>query len=233
MVVVSTLSRIASKGAKAVSEASTKILASNMATAQGHYTLPDLPYDYNALEPVISSEIMTLHHTKHHAAYVKNLNAAMDKLEASIASKDLLGQLAVHQAIKFNGGGHTNHSIFWKNLTPVSKYTPPSGQLEQDINGRFGSLENLKKEMNAKTGAIQGSGWGWLAYNKASQGLEIVTKANQDPVEGPYVPLFGIDVWEHAFYLQYKNAKPDYLNAIWQVVNWKDVAQRYEEAKKN
>jgi len=134
---------------------------------------------------------------------------------------------------QFNGGGHLNHSIFWENLCPPSEYAPPEGELATMIDAQFGSLDALQTKMSAATVAVQGSGWGWLGYDKESGALKIATCANQDPLEATtgLVPLFGIDVWEHAYYLDYKNVRPDYVKAIWQIANWKDVAARLSAAK--
>ncbi|CAE6440833.1 unnamed protein product [Rhizoctonia solani] len=191
-------------------------------------TLPDLPYEYKALEPHISEEIMTLHHKKHHQTYaVANLN----KLTGLTDPSSVRQQIGLQSAIKFNGGGHINHSLFWKNLAPASgaggKLKP--GPLSDAINRDFGSLDDLKSEFNTAALAIQGSGWGWYVYNTASKRTEIITTPNQDPVLPPYVPLFGIDMWEHAFYLQYKNVKPDYLSAIWNVINFEEAEKRLNE----
>lgn len=198
------------------------------------FTLPNLPYDYAALEPVISSEIMHLHHQKHHNAYVTNLNAALEKYEEAEKKEDLTSMIAQQPAIRFNGGGHINHSIFWTNLAPKDKGggEPPKGELANHINKQWGSLNGFIEKFNSIAGPVQGSGWGWLGYCKETKNLFIVTCANQDPLEGTQklVPLLGIDVWEHAYYLQYKNARPDYLKAIWQVVNWANVSERYEKA---
>ncbi|GMH33452.1 hypothetical protein BSKO_01286 [Bryopsis sp. KO-2023] len=196
------------------------------------YSLPDLPYDYGALQPHISGEIMELHHKKHHATYVANFNVAMEKHAEAESKGDAAGMIACHSAIKFNGGGHVNHSIFWKNLCPAKDFELPSGELAAAINDQFGSLDNLIAKFNPTTAAVQGSGWGWLGFNKASQKLQIETCANQDPLSTKgLVPLLGIDVWEHAYYLQYKNVRPNYLKAVWSVVNWKDVGERYRAAK--
>lgn len=197
------------------------------------YKLPDLPYDLNALEPVISAEIMSLHYNKHHAAYVANLNKALEQLADAEQKNDIAAQIGLQSAIKFNGGGHVNHSIFWTNLAPESKGggKQPEGPLAEAINKKFGSLDKLIEQLSAKAVAIQGSGWGWLGLNKASGQLEIATCDNQDPlVTKGLVPLFGIDVWEHAYYLQYKNVRADYVKAIWNIVNWKNVAERFSTA---
>lgn len=201
------------------------------AAMRSKHTLPDLPYDYNALEPVISAEIMTLHHSKHHQTYVNNLNVAEEKLADAVAKNDTSSVIALQGALKFNGGGHINHSIFWQNLCPGGS-GEPEGELMAAIQRDFGSFENMKEKLSASTVAVQGSGWGWLGYNKAAKKLQIATCANQDPLEATtgLVPLFGIDVWEHAYYLQYKNVRPDYVKAIYQVANWKDVAERLAKA---
>ncbi|KAF8909636.1 Mn superoxide dismutase [Gymnopilus junonius] len=188
------------------------------------HTLPSLPYAYDALEPYIAEEIMKLHHTKHHQAYVNGLNAAE---EAYAATDSVPKQIALQSALKFNGGGHINHSLFWKNLSPAKEAggkLVAGGALEKALIKEFGSVEDFKKKMNATTGAIQGSGWGWLGYDKNGKKLEIVTTANQDPLLS-HVPIIGIDIWEH-----YKNVKPDYLAAIWNVINFEEAEKRFIEA---
>lgn len=194
------------------------------------HTLPDLPYDYNALEPVISAEIMQLHHSKHHQTYINNLNAAEEKLHEAKEKGDVSTIIGLAGALKFNGGGHINHSIFWSNLCPSGG--EPEGALLEAIVRDFGSVEAMKSQLSAATIAVQGSGWGWLGYNKQKGQLQIATCANQDPLEATtgLIPLFGIDVWEHAYYLQYKNVRPDYVKAIWKIANWKDIAARYQTA---
>ncbi|KAJ7173265.1 Mn superoxide dismutase [Mycena filopes] len=188
------------------------------------HTLPDLPYAYNALEPYISEEIMALHHKKHHQTYVNALNAAEEAYAKASSMKE---KIEIQAALKLNGGGHINHSLFWKNLAPAAEGGGKleDGPLKSAIERDFGSVEAFKKSFNAKTAAIQGSGWGWLGYNPATKKLEIVTTSNQDPLL-THTPIIGIDIWEHAFYLQYKNVKPDYLNAIWNVVNFKEAEAR-------
>uniref|UniRef100_A0A182J8E3 Superoxide dismutase n=1 Tax=Anopheles atroparvus TaxID=41427 RepID=A0A182J8E3_ANOAO len=195
------------------------------------HTLPDLPYDFGALEPVICREIMELHHQKHHNAYVTNLNAAEEQLKDAVAKSDVSKIIQLGNAIKFNGGGHINHSIFWKNLSPDR--TDPSAELQKALNRDFQSMDNFKKEMKAAAVAVQGSGWAWLGYNKKSKLLQIVACPNQDPLEATtgLVPLLGIDVWEHAYYLQYKNLRPNYVDAVFDVVNWKDVSERLSKAQ--
>ncbi|KAJ7684180.1 manganese superoxide dismutase [Mycena polygramma] len=196
-------------------------------------TLPDLPYAYDALEPYISKQIMTLHHTKHHQTYVNALNAAEASYAKASTPKE---RIALQAALKFNGGGHINHSLFWKNLAPVpanggSGGVLKDGPLKQAIDKDFGSLDNLKKEFNAATLGIQGSGWGWLGLNPTTKRLEIATTANQDPLLA-LTPIIGVDIWEHAFYLQYLNVKPDYLNAIWNVINFDEAEKRFVESSK-
>jgi len=196
------------------------------------HTLPDLPYDYGALEPYISADIMKLHHQKHHATYVNNLNIAEEKLAEAKEKGDVSTIIALAPALKFNGGGHINHSIFWQNMSPHGG-GEPTGDLMEAIKKDFGSFESMKSLLSASTTAVQGSGWGWLGYNKANQQLQVATCANQDPLQATtgLIPLFGIDVWEHAYYLQYKNVRPDYVKAMWNVVNWQDVENRFAQAK--
>ncbi|KAF8209521.1 Manganese/iron superoxide dismutase [Mycena galopus ATCC 62051] len=176
---------------------------------------------------------MTLHHTKHHQTYVNALNAAEQSYAKAATPKE---RIALQAALKFNGGGHINHSLFWKNLAPSAQKggnggVLKDGPLKQAIDKDFGGLDNLKKEFNAATLGIQGSGWGWLGYDVKSRRLEIITTANQDPLL-THVPLIGVDIWEHAFYLQYLNVKPDYLNAIWHVINFDEAENRYLEHAK-
>lgn len=192
--------------------------------------LPELPYDFAALEPVINAQIMELHYTKHHAGYVTNLNKALEQLAEAEKKNDVAACIALQSAIKFNGGGHVNHSIFWTNLIPKSQAKPLQGPLLEAINQRFGSQQQFIEIMSSQTTAIQGSGWGWLGYCKQAKRLEIATCANQDPLSTQgLIPLLGIDVWEHAYYLQYKNVRADYVKAIWSIVNWKNVADRYAQ----
>lgn len=170
------------------------------------YSLPRLPYAYDALEPHISAQIMELHHTKHHQAYVTNLNKALESHVAAVAANDIAGQIALQQTVRFNGGGHINHSLFWKNLAPAG-----SGETSLDaakelvvaIAKTWGSFDDFKQAFSSALLGIQGSGWGWLVREKGKgAGLRIVTTKDQDPVVGRDVPLFGVDMWEHAYYLQ-------------------------------
>ena len=194
------------------------------------HTLPDLPYDYKALEPIICAEIMQLHHSKHHATYVNNLNVAEEKMKEAVAKGDVNAQIALGPAIKFNGGGHLNHSIFWNNLSPCGD--KPDAALLKQIEKDFSSMDEMKKQLSESTVAIQGSGWGWLGYDQKSKSLRLATCANQDPLQATtgLIPLLGIDVWEHAYYLQYKNVRPDYVKAIFDIINWKDVNARFKKA---
>lgn len=201
-------------------------------SSRSKHTLPDLPYDYNALEPTISAEIMKLHHSKHHATYVNNLNVAEEKLAEALHKKDTTAIIQLENIIKFNGGGHLNHSIFWHNLSPTGG-GEPTGNLLAAIQDSFSSLEVMKQKMSSAAVSVQGSGWAWLGYCRETHKIRVATTANQDPLLPTHglVPLFGIDVWEHAYYLQYKNVRPDYVKAIWKIVNWKDIAERLEKAK--
>nr|VZI38797.1 unnamed protein product [Spirometra erinaceieuropaei] len=219
---------------RAASSTFARVVSVRTLGAASKHTLPDLPYDFNALEPTISSDIMRVHYEKHHATYVNNLNVAEEQLAEALHKNDVTKVISLQPALRFNGGGHLNHSIFWKNLCPKGG-GEPSGPLAEAIKRDFGSFENFKARMTAKTVAIQGSGWGWLGLCPVSKRLQIVTCANQDPLEGTtgLKPLLGIDVWEHAYYLQYKNARPDYVNAIWSIINWKDVETRFVASQKH
>ncbi|HSX04371.1 MAG TPA: Fe-Mn family superoxide dismutase [Rhabdochlamydiaceae bacterium] len=197
------------------------------------YELPELPYAFDALQPVISEEIMQLHYNKHHKGYVTNLNAALEKYREAESKGDLAAMAAQLQAIKFNGGGHINHSIFWTNLAPEGKGGGghPKGDLAEAIKENFGSFDSFSEKLSALTTAIQGSGWGWLGYDKSNKKLVIHSCPNQDPlITIGLIPLLGIDVWEHAYYLQYKNVRADYVKNIWKIINWKNVEERYKKA---
>lgn len=196
------------------------------------HSLPDLKYDFNALEPYISADIMKLHYEKHHQTYVNNLNIAEEKLAEATAQGDPEAIIRLLPALKFNGGGHINHSIFWENLSPKGGGLP-TGDLMDTIKENFGTFDRMKGELVAAAIGVQGSGWCWLGYNKVTGRLRINVCANQDPLEATtgLVPLFGIDVWEHAYYLQYKNVRPDYVQAIFNVANWEDVSQRLAKVR--
>ena len=195
------------------------------------YELPQLPYDFNALEPVISAEIMELHYTKHHQGYVNKLNEALEKYQAAESKNDVAAMIALQSAIKFNGGGHVNHTLFWETLAPEGSSELAKGGLSQAMDAAFGSFDKFVEQFNARTAAVQGSGWGWLGCCPASHKLQIATCSNQDPLSTQgLIPLLGVDVWEHAYYLQYKNLRPDYLKNIWRVINWKEVEKRFNQA---
>jgi Fe-Mn family superoxide dismutase len=195
------------------------------------FTLPALPYDPAALEPHIDAQTMQIHHGKHHNAYVTNLNAAIEKHPqlASKSSTELIARLNdvpddVRTAIRNNGGGHVNHSMFWQIMGP-GKGGNPTGAIAEAINGAFGSFDTLKDQMNKAGAARFGSGWVWLVDNGGK--LAVESTANQDnPMMEGRKPIFGIDVWEHAYYLKYQNRRPDYLAAWWSVINWDEVNVR-------
>ncbi|XP_025833526.1 superoxide dismutase [Mn], mitochondrial [Agrilus planipennis] len=210
-----------------------RLTTAALKNVRAKHDLPELPYEYDALEPVISKDIMNLHHDKHHRTYVTNLNAAEEKLKSAIEKGDVNGVAALSSAIKFNGGGHINHSIFWKNLSPTS--TKPIGELCCAIDSNFGSFDKFQQAFSAITVAVQGSGWGWLGYDPKSNSLQLVSMPNQDALEPTtgLIPLLGIDVWEHAYYLQYKNNRAAYVKAIFDIINWDDVSHRYIQALRN
>ncbi len=202
------------------------------------HTLPPLPYDYTALEPHIDEQTMRIHHDKHHAAYVNNLNTALEgqaalqgkSLDALIGTLDAVPE-AIRGPVRNNGGGHHNHTLFWEIMTPGGA-KEPQGPLADAIGKTFGGFAQFKEAFaKACTGRF-GSGWGWLALKKDGA-LELYSTANQDsPVMDGKVPLLGCDVWEHAYYLKYQNRRPDYVAAWWNVVNWTEVGKRYTQAKK-
>ena len=196
------------------------------------YELPPLPYDYDALEPTIDEQTMRIHHGKHHQAYVDNLNKALDGTEwADRPIEQVLALLDEipedrRTAVRNNGGGHANHSLFWTIMKPGGG-GEPTGALADAIGDTFGSLDQLKAAVNDAGVKRFGSGWTWLLWD--GTGLAVVSTPNQDsPLMTTDVPLLGIDVWEHAYYLHYQNRRPDYLGAWWDVVNWDEVARRYE-----
>ena len=198
------------------------------------YELPDLPYAFDALEPHISAEIMELHHDKHHATYVAGANAALEALEEERngeANPDRIRALSKNLA--FNLGGHTNHSIFWKNLSPNGG-GEPTGELAEAINRDFGSFEKFKAHFSAAATSLQGSGWAVLGYDHIAGRLIIEQLTDQQGNTSiNFTPLLMLDMWEHAFYLQYKNVKGDYVNAFWNVINWEEVQRRFSKARKH
>jgi Fe-Mn family superoxide dismutase len=198
------------------------------------YSVPDLPYDYNALEPHIDEATMRVHHDKHHQAYVDNANKALDGTEwADKPVEEVLKNLSSLPAdkqgpVRNNAGGHYNHSLFWEWLSPNGGGSP-DGALADAINAKFGSLDDFKAQFKAAGIGRFGSGWAWLVHD--GSGIAIVSTANQDsPISDGQAPLLGIDVWEHAYYLKYQNRRPDYLDAVWNVVNWPKVAELFSAA---
>ena len=200
------------------------------------YTLPDLPYEYDALEPYIDVETMHLHHDKHHNTYVTNLNAAIEKHPelAEQTIEELVTHLNdvpedIRTAVRNNGGGHANHSFFWKIMAPNAG-GEPTGKIKTAIEETFGSFEKMKEEFKTAATGRFGSGWAWLVWNNGK--LEITSTANQDsPLTDGKTPIIGLDVWEHAYYLKYKNVRPDYIAAFWDVVNWEQANQNLAAAK--
>jgi Fe-Mn family superoxide dismutase len=198
------------------------------------YTVPPLPYPYDALEPHIDKATMEFHHDKHHQAYVDKVNAALEGTPlADAAIEDVLTDLgqvpeAKRTAVKNNGGGHYNHTMFWENMSPNGG-GEPSGALGEAIASTFGSFSDFQAKLK-ETGVNQfGSGWSWLVHD--GSGLAVVGSANQDnPISSGSTPLLGVDVWEHSYYLKYQNRRPDYIDAWWNVVNWSRVAERFAAA---
>jgi Fe-Mn family superoxide dismutase len=206
------------------------------------FSLPDLPYAHDALEPHIDARTMEIHHGKHHAGYVSKLNAALEG-NADLGKRsveELIGGLedvpdAIRTAVRNNGGGHANHSLFWTVMSPDGGGTP-SGKLADAINSAFGSFNDFKKKFGEAAGSRFGSGWAWLGV-KSDGSLCVCSTPNQDnPLMGglvdcPCTPILGCDVWEHAYYLNYQNRRPDYVTAFWNVVDWAAVARRYDDAR--
>ena len=201
------------------------------------HSLPALPYGYDALEPHIDARTMEIHHTKHHQGYVNNLNAALDK-HPDLHKKSLDSLLtginsipeAIRTAVRNHGGGHHNHSLFWTVMGP-KQGGEPSGAIADAIGKAFGGFDKLKEQFTAAAGGRFGSGWAWLVV--ANGKLEVTSTANQDsPLMDGKTPILGLDVWEHAYYLNYQNRRPDYIAAWWNVVNWGEVAKRYQAAGK-
>lgn len=200
------------------------------------FELPALPYDYSALEPHIDTQTMQLHHDKHHQAYVNNLNAALQGLSQfdGVSVEDLMRRINdvpenVRTAVRNNGGGHANHSMFWQIMGPNGGGAP-TGALADAINSTFGSFDQFKTAFNDNGAKRFGSGWTWLVVDQGGK-LQALSSANQDsPLMDGLTPIMGNDVWEHAYYLKYQNRRPDYLSAWWNVVNWNEVARRFQAA---
>ncbi|GEK90635.1 superoxide dismutase [Alkalibacterium kapii] len=200
------------------------------------YTLPDLPYAYDALEPTIDEETMHLHHDKHHAGYVTKTNKALENHPdlAELSIEDLMKKLDsvpedIKTAVRNNGGGHANHSLFWKVLSPNGG-GEPAGELADAITETFGDFESFKEKFAAAATGRFGSGWAWLVVSDGK--LEVMNTLNQDsPYSEGKTPILGLDVWEHAYYLNYQNKRAEYVKAFWNVVNWEEVSDRYNKAK--
>jgi Fe-Mn family superoxide dismutase len=201
------------------------------------FEVPPLPYDYAALEPYIDEQTMHLHHDKHHAAYVTNLNAALESQPqlANLSVEDLMRRINevpenIRTAVRNNGGGHVNHSMYWRIMRPNGGGNP-SGTLAQAIDQAFGSFDALKTQFNDAGAKRFGSGWAWLVMDQSGK-LQVTSSANQDsPLMDGQFPIMGNDVWEHAYYLKYQNRRPEYLAAWWNVVNWDEIAQRFDQAR--
>ena len=200
------------------------------------YELPDLPYAHDALEPSIDQRTMEIHHGKHHQGYTNKVNAALEGHPfADLPIEDVLRRIEevpedIRQAVINNGGGYANHSLFWTVLSPNGG-GKPSGELADEINDTFGSFDEFKEKFSSTAAGQFGSGWGWLVVDKNGE-LKIISTANQDsPYMHGLTPIFGVDVWEHAYYLKYQNKRGDYLDSIWDVVNWEQVEENYNNAK--
>lgn len=200
------------------------------------FELPQLPYAYDALEPHIDKETMNIHHTKHHNTYVTNLNNALEgneellskTVEEVVSNLDAVPE-AARTAVRNNGGGHANHSLFWQVISPNGG-GEPAGELAEAINAKFGGFEGFKEEFSKAATTRFGSGWAWLVVKNGE--LEVTSTPNQDsPLMEGKTPILGLDVWEHAYYLNYQNRRPEYIGAFWNVVNWDEVSKRYSAAK--
>ena len=205
----------------------------------GKYTLPEMPYAYDALEPHIDAQTMEIHHSKHHQKYTDGMNGALEKLSPELQDKDIEEILSninqvpddVKGDINFNGGGYDNHKLFWNSMKQNGG-GEPTGAIADAINDSFGSFAEFKELFSSKTAPIQGSGWCWLVYNPSSDKVEYKAMPNQtSPRTEGLVPLLGLDVWEHAYYLKYQNKRPDYIAAWWNVINWDEVNDRFSKAK--
>jgi Fe-Mn family superoxide dismutase len=197
----------------------------------GRYSLPDMPYDYAALEPAITGEILELHHAKHHAAYVKGANDTLERLAEAREKGDFGGLVGLEKTFAFNLSGHVLHTIFWQNLSPDGG-DRPDGEFGDAIAEHFGSFEAFQKQLTTATTTVQGSGWGVLAWEPLGRRLVVEQVYDHHGNVGMNTtPLLVFDAWEHAYYLQYRNVRPDYVEKLWSLVNWADVAARYAAAK--
>lgn len=205
----------------------------------GEFLLPKLPYSYDALEPYIDAQTMEIHYSKHHQAYTNGLNDVWEDMTEENQDKGLLIILSdldqvkpeIRGRINFHGGGYNNHELFWKSMKPGGG-GEPSGSLGDEIKKEFGSFEKFKEIFSTNTATIQGSGWGWLIFEPKTKKIQFKTTSNQDsPISEELVPLLGLDVWEHAYYLKYENKRPDYISAWWNVVNWEEVENRFSRAE--
>ncbi len=201
------------------------------------FEVPELKFSFDALEPVIDARTMEIHHDKHHAAYVNNLNKALESVPELFnkSVESILKEIssvpeAIRTAVRNNGGGHANHTLFWEILTPGGKKTP-DGTLLVDIETTFGSLDSFMEKFSTAAATRFGSGWAWLVVDKEKK-LQVYSTANQDsPLMDNHIPILGLDVWEHAYYLNYQNRRPDYIKAFWSVVNWSFVDQEYQKTR--
>ena len=195
------------------------------------YELPDLGYDYAALEPYYAAEMLELHHDKHHAAYVNGLNGVLDQLDEARVSDDFEAITGLEKKLAFNLSGHVLHTIFWKNLSPDGG-DKPDGELAAAIDEYFGSFERFRRQLSEATVTVQGSGWGALAWEPLGGRLYVAQiYDHQDNIGQSSGPLLVLDAWEHAYYLQYRNKRPDYVEAMWNIVDWGDVARRFEAVR--
>ncbi|KAB2382715.1 superoxide dismutase [Actinomadura montaniterrae] len=195
------------------------------------YTLPDLPYDYAALEPAITGEILELHHSKHHAAYVKGANDTLERLAEARGKEQFGGLVGLEKTFAFNLSGHVLHSIFWDNLSPDGG-DRPDGELAAAIDEHFGTFDAFRKQLTTATSTVQGSGWGVLAWEPLGKRLVVEQVYDHHGNVGMNTtPLLVFDAWEHAYYLQYRNVRPDYVEKLWSLVNWTDVKARFDKAR--
>ncbi|MEV4838712.1 superoxide dismutase [Nonomuraea sp. NPDC049486] len=197
----------------------------------GDYTLPDMPYDYAALEPAITGELLELHHAKHHAAYVKGANDTLEKLAEARDKGEFGGLVGLEKTFAFNLSGHVLHTIFWENLSPDGG-DRPDGDLGAAIDEHFGSFDAFRKQLTTATATVQGSGWGVLAWEPLGRRLVVEQVYDHHGNVGMNTtPLLVFDAWEHAYYLQYRNVRPDYVEKLWDLINWNDVISRYDAAR--